>query len=241
MDNLLSAPVIETLRADKGKEQGRSWQVLKLLLHLQLLALLRILENIVNFMEKIIQFSSKTVVLSVNDIDTDQIIPARYLTVTTKDGLGEGLFADWRFDESGEKVEEFPLNQDKSSGCSILVAGSNFGCGSSREHAPWALVDYGFKAILSTSFADIFKNNALKNGLLPLSVSEEFHRMLNENEGTEITISLEKMTIESSNGMTETFDLESFSRYCLMKGVDQLGFIMKHEDQINAFENKDNK
>ena len=119
-----------------------------------------------------------------------------------------------------------------------MVAGSNFGCGSSREHAPWALVDYGFKAILSTSFADIFKNNALKNGLLPLSVSEEFHRMLNENEGTEITISLEKMTIESSNGMTETFDLESFSRYCLMKGVDQLGFIMKHEDQINAFENK---
>ena len=110
-------------------------------------------------MEKIIQFSSKTVVLAVNDIDTDQIIPARYLTVTTKDGLGEGLFADWRFDESGEKVEEFPLNQDKSSGCSILVAGSNFGCGSSREHAPWALVDYGFKAIVSTSFADIFKNN----------------------------------------------------------------------------------
>ena len=189
-------------------------------------------------MEKIIQFSSKTVVLAVNDIDTDQIIPARYLTVTTKDGLGEGLFADWRFDESGEKVEEFPLNQDKSSGCSILVAGSNFGCGSSREHAPWALVDYGFKAILSTSFADIFKNNALKNGLLPISVSKEFHQMLNENEGTEITINLKKMSIESSNGMTETFDLEPFSRYCLMNGVDQLGFIMKHEDQINAFENK---
>ena len=189
-------------------------------------------------MEKIIEFSSKTVVLSVNDIDTDQIIPARFLTVTTKDGLGDGLFADWRFDEDGNKVEQFPLNQDKSHGCSILISGSNFGCGSSREHAPWALVDYGFKAILSTSFADIFRNNALKNGLLPLTVSEEFHAMLIENEGIEVTVSLEKMMIHASNGMKEAFDLEPFSRYCLMNGIDQLGFIMNHEEQINAFENK---
>ena len=189
-------------------------------------------------MEKIIEFSSKTVVLSVNDIDTDQIIPARFLTVTTKDGLGDGLFADWRFDEDGNKVEQFPLNQDKSHGCSILISGSNFGCGSSREHAPWALVDYGFKAILSTSFADIFRNNALKNGLLPLTVSEEFHAMLTENEGIEVTVSLEKMMIHASNGMKEAFDLEPFSRYCLMNGIDQLGFIMNHEEQINAFENK---
>ena len=194
--------------------------------------------NIVNDMEKIIEFSSKTVVLSVNDIDTDQIIPARFLTVTTKDGLGDGLFADWRFDEDGNKVEQFPLNQDKSHGCSILISGSNFGCGSSREHAPWALVDYGFKAILSTSFADIFRNNALKNGLLPLTVSEEFHAMLTENEGIEVTISLEKMMIHASNGMKEAFDLEPFSRYCLMNGIDQMGFIMNHEEQINAFENK---
>lgn len=194
--------------------------------------------NIVNDMEKIIEFSSKTVVLSVNDIDTDQIIPARFLTVTTKDGLGDGLFADWRFDEDGNKVEQFPLNQDKSHGCSILISGSNFGCGSSREHAPWALVDYGFKAILSTSFADIFRNNALKNGLLPLTVSEEFHAMLTENEGIEVTVSLEKMMIHASNGMKEAFDLEPFSRYCLMNGIDQLGFIMNHEEQINAFENK---
>ena len=194
--------------------------------------------NIVNDMEKIIEFSSKTVVLSVNDIDTDQIIPARFLTVTTKDGLGDGLFADWRFDEDGNKVEQFPLNQDKSDGRSILISGSNFGCGSSREHAPWALVDYGFKAILSTSFADIFRNNALKNGLLPLTVSEEFHAMLTENEGIEVTVSLEKMMIHASNGMKEAFDLEPFSRYCLMNGIDQLGFIMNHEEQINAFENK---
>ena len=189
-------------------------------------------------MEKIIEFSSKTVVLSVNDIDTDQIIPARFLTVTTKDGLGDGLFADWRFDEDGNKVEQFPLNQDKSDGRSILISGSNFGCGSSREHAPWALVDYGFKAILSTSFADIFRNNALKNGLLPLTVSEEFHAMLTENEGIEVTVSLEKMMIHASNEMKEAFDLEPFSRYCLMNGIDQLGFIMNHEEQINAFENK---
>ena len=194
--------------------------------------------NIVNDMEKIIEFSSKTVVLSVNDIDTDQIIPARFLTVTTKDGLGDGLFADWRFDEDGNKVEQFPLNKNKSDGCSILISGSNFGCGSSREHAPWALVDYGFKAILSTSFADIFRNNALKNGLLPLTVSEEFHSMLTENEGIEVTVSLEKMMIHTSNGMKEAFDLEPFSRYCLMNGIDQLGFIMNHEEQINAFENK---
>ena len=194
--------------------------------------------NIVNDMEKIIEFSSKSVVLSVNDIDTDQIIPARFLTVTTKDGLGDGLFADWRFDEDGNKVGQFPLNQDKSHGCSILISGSNFGCGSSREHAPWALVDYGFKAILSTSFADIFRNNALKNGLLPLTVSEEFHAMLTENEGIEVTVSLEKMMIHASNGMKEAFDLEPFSRYCLMNGIDQLGFIMNHEEQINAFENK---
>ena len=189
-------------------------------------------------MEKIIEFSSKTVVLAVSDIDTDQIIPARFLTVTTKDGLGDGLFADWRFDEDGNKVEQFPLNQKKSDGCSVLISGSNFGCGSSREHAPWALVDYGFKAIISTSFADIFKNNALKNGLLPLTVSEEFHAMLADNVGIEVTVSLEKMIIQASNGMTEGFDLEPFSRYCLMNGIDQLGFIMNHEDQINAFEKK---
>ena len=187
-------------------------------------------------MDKIIEFTSKTVVLSVNDIDTDQIIPARFLTVTTKDGLGDGLFSDWRFDESGNKVEDFPLNQAKSEGCSILVAGSNFGCGSSREHAPWALVDYGFKAILSTSFADIFQNNALKNGLLPLTVSEEFHSMLTDSEGIQVKVSLEEMNIQSSNGMTEPFDLEPFSRYCLMNGIDQLGFIMNHENQIQAYE-----
>ncbi len=189
-------------------------------------------------MDKIIEFTSKTVVLSVNDIDTDQIIPARFLTVTTKDGLGDGLFSDWRFDESGNKIEDFPLNQAKSEGCSILVAGSNFGCGSSREHAPWALVDYGFKAILSTSFADIFQNNALKNGLLPLTVSQEFHSMLTDSEGIQVKVSLEEMNIQSSNGMTEPFDLEPFSRYCLMNGIDQLGFIMNHENQIQAYEDK---
>jgi len=190
-------------------------------------------------MDKIIEFTSQTVVLAVNDIDTDQIIPARFLTVTSKDGLGDGLFADWRFDEAGNKIKDFPLNQKKADGCSILVTGSNFGCGSSREHAPWALVDYGFGAILSTSFADIFRNNALKNGLLPLTVSEDFHRMLIDNEGIQVTISLETMCIQSSNGAIENFDLEHFSRYCLMNGIDQLGFILNHEDQINLYENKE--
>mgnify|MGYP003388615379 CR=1 FL=1 len=190
-------------------------------------------------MENIIEFKSKTIVLAVNDIDTDQIIPARYLTVTTKEGLGEGLFSDWRFDDTGNKIEEFPLNQAKSEGCTTLIAGSNFGCGSSREHAPWALVDYGFKAIISTSFADIFRNNSLKNGLLPITVSEGFHKMLIENEGIELTISLEKMIIQSTNEMSESFNLEPFSRYCLMNGIDQLGFIMSHEKQINEYENKE--
>lgn len=190
-------------------------------------------------MENIIEFKSKTIVLAVNDIDTDQIIPARYLTVTTKEGLGEGLFSDWRFDDTGNKIEEFPLNQVKSEGCTTLIAGSNFGCGSSREHAPWALVDYGFKAIISTSFADIFRNNSLKNGLLPITVSEGFHKMLIENEGIELTISLEKMIIQSTNEMSESFNLEPFSRYCLMNGIDQLGFIMSHEKQINEYENKE--
>jgi 3-isopropylmalate/(R)-2-methylmalate dehydratase small subunit len=190
-------------------------------------------------MENIIEFKSKTIVLAVNDIDTDQIIPARYLTVTTKEGLGEGLFSDWRFDDIGNKIEDFPLNQAKSEGCTTLIAGSNFGCGSSREHAPWALVDYGFKAIISTSFADIFRNNSLKNGLLPITVSEGFHKMLIENEGIELTISLEKMIIQSTNEMSESFNLEPFSRYCLMNGIDQLGFIMSHEKQINEYENKE--
>lgn len=190
-------------------------------------------------MENIIEFKSKTIVLAVNDIDTDQIIPARYLTVTTKEGLGEGLFSDWRFDDTGNKIEDFPLNQAKSEGCTTLIVGSNFGCGSSREHAPWALVDYGFKAIISTSFADIFRNNSLKNGLLPITVSEGFHKMLIENEGIELTISLEKMIIQSTNEMSESFNLEPFSRYCLMNGIDQLGFIMSHEKQINEYENKE--
>ena len=190
-------------------------------------------------MENIIEFKTKTIVLAVNDIDTDQIIPARYLTVTTKEGLGEGLFSDWRFDDTGNKIEDFPLNQAKSEGCTTLIAGSNFGCGSSREHAPWALVDYGFKAIISTSFADIFRNNSLKNGLLPITVSEGFHKMLIENEGIELTISLEKMIIQSTNEMSESFNLEPFSRYCLMNGIDQLGFIMSHEKQINEYENKE--
>ena len=190
-------------------------------------------------MENIIEFKSPTKVLAVNDIDTDQIIPARYLTVTTKEGLGEGLFSDWRFDDTGNKIEDFPLNQAKSEGCTTLIAGSNFGCGSSREHAPWALVDYGFKAIISSSFADIFRNNSLKNGLLPITVSEGFHKMLIENEGIELTISLEKMIIQSTNEMSESFNLEPFSRYCLMNGIDQLGFIMSHEKQINEYENKE--
>ena len=189
-------------------------------------------------MEKIIKFSSKTVVLANEDVDTDQIIPARFLTLPSKEGIGKCLFYDWRFDESGQPNKDFILNKEESQNCSVLVAGNNFGCGSSREHAPWALVDYGFKAIVSTSFADIFKNNSLKNGLIPITVPKEMHNWLINNPGVEVMIDLENTLIQTQHGHESSFPVESFSRYCLMNGIDQLGYILSQESEITKHENK---
>ncbi|MGC8520966.1 MAG: 3-isopropylmalate dehydratase small subunit [Steroidobacteraceae bacterium] len=187
-------------------------------------------------MEPIRTLRSRTVVLAVNDIDTDQIIPARFLTTTTREGLGRHLFADWRFGPEGAPRADFVLNQPQSSGCSILVAGHNFGCGSSREHAPWALTDFGLRAVVSTQIADIFRNNALKNGLLPVIVAPDTHRWLLEHPGAEVTIDLEARSLTLPTGETARFPLEPFARYCLMNGVDELGFLLGREAEIAAYE-----
>ena len=189
-------------------------------------------------MKKIKTFSAKTVNLPNEDIDTDQIIPARFLTRQTIDGIGECLFADWRFDKSGKPNENFILNQAESINAGILVAGNNFGCGSSREHAAWSLLDYGFRAIISSSFADIFQNNSLKNGLITIVVDLETHEWLMENPATELIVDLENTEIILENGKTVSFPIDSFSRYCLLHGVDQLGYILSHESEINAYENQ---
>jgi 3-isopropylmalate/(R)-2-methylmalate dehydratase small subunit len=170
------------------------------------------------------------------NIDTDQIIPARFLTTTTREGLGQSLFADWRYDAAGRPVAEFVLNKPESRGCAILVAGRNIGCGSSREHAPWAMVDYGFRAVISTEIADIFRNNSLKNGLLPVIVDEATHAWLLDNPGAEVSIDLETRTLELPTGLAIEFPLENFARYCLMNGVDELGFLLAREDRIEAYE-----
>jgi 3-isopropylmalate/(R)-2-methylmalate dehydratase small subunit len=189
-------------------------------------------------MEKIKTFSARTVNLSNEDVDTDQIIPARFLTRQTIDGIGECLFADWRFDKSGKPNEDFILNQTESSDAGILVAGNNFGCGSSREHAAWSLVDYGFRAIVSTSFADIFKNNSLKNGLIIIVVDSGTHNWLMEHPGSELIVDLENTEITLENGKTVSFPIESFAKYCLLNGVDQLGYLLSHESAIIAYENQ---
>jgi 3-isopropylmalate/(R)-2-methylmalate dehydratase small subunit len=189
-------------------------------------------------MESITRIQSKTVVLPATDIDTDQIIPARFLTTTTKTGLGEHLFSDWRYDADGNDREDFVLNRPESRGAGILVAGHNFGCGSSREHAPWALVDYGFRAVVSTGIADIFRSNALKNGLLPIIVDAGTHRWLVDNPGAELAIDLESRTLELPGGRSVEFPIDSFSRYCLMNGIDQLGYLMENEAAIAEFEQR---
>jgi len=189
-------------------------------------------------MEEIKTFSAKTVNLLNEDVDTDQIIPARFLTRQTTDGIGECLFADWRFDKSGKPNEDFILNQPESDDAGILVAGNNFGCGSSREHAAWSLVDYGFRAVVSTSFADIFQNNALKNGLLTIVVDSEIHKWLMEHPATELVVDLANTEIVLENGKAISFPIDSFARYCLLHGVDQLGYILKHDSEITAYENQ---
>jgi 3-isopropylmalate/(R)-2-methylmalate dehydratase small subunit len=187
-------------------------------------------------MEPLKRIRSRTAVLPLANIDTDQIIPARYLRATTRDGFGKNLFADWRYDSSGAPKPDFVLNTPAAQGCSILVAGRNFGCGSSREHAPWALVDYGIRAVISTEFADIFRSNALKNGLVPVLVDDATSEWLLSHPGVEITVDLESSTLVLPDGKRVPFPIEPFARYCLVNGVDELGFLHGQLPQIEAFE-----
>jgi 3-isopropylmalate/(R)-2-methylmalate dehydratase small subunit len=189
-------------------------------------------------MEPITTLRSRTVVMPATNIDTDQIIPARFLTTTVKDGLGKALFADWRYDASGAPRADFILNQPAAHGCRILVAGANVGCGSSREHAPWALLDYGIRAVISTEIADIFRSNSLKNGLLPVIVDADAHAWLVANPGAEVTIDLDSRTLALPDGRRLAFPLESFARYCLMNGIDEMGYLLQRADAIAAFERR---
>jgi 3-isopropylmalate/(R)-2-methylmalate dehydratase small subunit len=187
-------------------------------------------------MKGIQTITSRTVVLPSSNIDTDQIIPARFLTTTTREGLGRSLFADWRYDAQGAPKADFVLNRPEAQGCRILVAGNNFGCGSSREHAPWALLDYGLQAVISTEIADIFRNNSLKNGFLPVVVDPATHEWLLANPGAEVTIDVAETALALPNGTRVKFPLEGFSKYCLLNGVDELGFLLDRRSQIEAYE-----
>jgi 3-isopropylmalate/(R)-2-methylmalate dehydratase small subunit len=189
-------------------------------------------------MEPIREIQSRTAVLPYSNIDTDQIIPARFLRTTTREGLGQRLFADWRVKPDGSLNPEFPLNRPEAAGCQVLVAGRNFGCGSSREHAPWALLDYGFRAVISTEIADIFRNNSLMNGLLPIVVDEKSGQWLLEHPGAEVSIDLKSTTLRLPDGVSIQFPIEAFARYCLLNGVDELGFLLAREREIAAFERR---
>jgi 3-isopropylmalate/(R)-2-methylmalate dehydratase small subunit len=191
-------------------------------------------------MEPIKKFSGRMVALPINDIDTDQIIPARYLKVTDKNGLGQACFSDWRYESDGSPKADFPLNQPQYQSASVLIGGHNFGCGSSREHAPWALIGAGFKAVISTYFADIFKGNSLKNGLLPVIVDEDTHKQLislaQEDPTAEVIVDLESQTVVLPDGRSVQFPVDAFSRYCLLNGVDQMGFLLGLDPSIVTYE-----
>lgn len=193
-------------------------------------------------MEPITTFSSKIVALPIDNIDTDQIIPARFLKATDKQGMGEALFADWRFHADGSPVADFSLNRPEAAGADILLAGTNFGCGSSREHAPWALMGYGFQAIISTYFADIFRNNALKNGLLPITVDPQTQQqlltMVEQNPETKVTVDLANQALVLPDGQQVTFPIDGFAKHCLLNGIDQLGYLLQQEEAIAAYEAK---
>lgn len=190
-------------------------------------------------MEKFDTLIATAIPLEIEHVDTDQIIPARFLKATDKKGFGNNVFRDWRFNKDGSPNKSFVLNNHKHTG-SILVAGTNFGCGSSREHAAWALVGYGFKVVVSSFFADIFKGNALNNGLLPVQVSEEFlQEMLNiikEKPDTQITVNLEDQIITIEDGLEETFDIDPYKKTCLLNGYDDIDFLLSKLDNIKAFE-----
>jgi 3-isopropylmalate/(R)-2-methylmalate dehydratase small subunit len=185
--------------------------------------------------------TSRVMPLPVNDIDTDQIIPAQFLKVTDKNNLADALFYNWRYNDDKSLKEDFVINRPESAGCKILLAGDNFGCGSSREHAPWALTSYGFRAVISTSFADIFRNNSLKNGLIPIIVDEATHKMLfdlvEEVPNVELTVDLATQTLVFPHG-TVNFPIDPFNKTCLLNGVDELGYIQGFEKEIAAFESK---
>ncbi len=187
-------------------------------------------------MEPLKQVRSTTVVIPQANIDTDQIIPARFLTTTTKQGLGRELFADWRYLADGTPNPQFVLNRPEARDCHILVAGRNFGCGSSREHAPWALLDYGIRAVISTEIADIFKNNSLKNGLLPITVDETTANWLFEHPGADVTIDLETARLTLPNGTSVIFPIEAFARHCLLNGIDELGYLSSKMPDIERYE-----
>ena len=187
-------------------------------------------------MKPIKRIRSRTVVLPTKDIDTDQIIPARFLTTTSREGLGKNAFYDLRYNADGSEKKDFVLNDPSTTQCKVLVAGNNFGCGSSREHAPWALLDFGIQAVISTEIADIFRNNALKNGLIPIVVDHKTHQWLIDNPGAELDIDIETATLTLADGDSTTFPIDGFARYCLVEGIDQLGFLQKHIGNIETFE-----
>jgi 3-isopropylmalate/(R)-2-methylmalate dehydratase small subunit len=184
------------------------------------------------------KFESRTVIFATDNIDTDQIIPARFLKTISKDGLGDQLFYDWRYDASGQPKPDFVLNTPAAKGAQVLVAGDNFGCGSSREHAPWALLQFGFRAVLSTSFADIFKQNSLKNGLLPIVVPAAVQAELAASPGTVVKVDLATQTLTLPDGRAIEFPIDPFSKHCLLEGVDELGYIQKQEPAIAEYEAK---
>lgn len=192
------------------------------------------------FVEPFTTLSARAALLLLDDVDTDQIIPARFLTTTARTGLGAHLFADWRFDAAGTLRPQFVLNRPESAGARVLVAGRNFGCGSSREHAPWALLDHGFKAVIATSFADIFRGNALKNGLLPVAIPDAEHRVLvaqiERDPAAIVGIDLATQRVTLPGGERSAFPIDPFAKHCLLHGVDQLGFLLAADAEIAAYE-----
>jgi len=180
--------------------------------------------------------TSRTLVLPLANIDTDQIMPAKFLSMTTKAGLGEHVFANLRYDENGE-LADHELNTSEGKACEILITGHNFGCGSSREHAPWGLTDYGFRVVISSEIADIFRGNSLKNGLLPIVIDKRAHQWLLDNPGADVTVDLESCEVRlPRNGGTYSFEVDAFSRHCLMEGVDEMGYLAAQDDDITKFE-----
>ena len=192
-------------------------------------------------MKPVTQIAARTVVLPIDNVDTDQIIPARFLVTTSRDGLGELLFADWRFDERGTKRADFVLNRPEAAGARVLVAGRNFGCGSSREHAVWALMDQGFRAVVGPSFADIFSGNALKNGLLPVALPADAVAPGAAVRRATVTIDLESQRVALPDGTRAGFTVDPFARHCLLEGIDEMDFLLGQDEAISQFESRNNQ